>query len=144
MRWNIKRETSTVPNREEAAGVREKRKTVNEKMRATSCPIALCDKNIMEIEMLHAGWKQQRMLQQFSNESHNSLRLINDAWTQLSHLSTKPVCVWPRRASSQQVSSGYRHKDHRGLRPWSMSHSQIFLLPFSATVSNHAFEVLRR
>lgn len=66
----------------EGAGVREER-TVNVKMRVTSCPMALRDKGIMEIEMLHAGLNQRRMLQQFSNESHNAARLINDARTQL-------------------------------------------------------------
>lgn len=59
--------------------VKEQRRTVNEKMRVTSCPMALSDKCIMETEMLHAGLNQQRMLQQFSNESHDTTRLINDA-----------------------------------------------------------------
>lgn len=43
-----------MPDKEEAAGVRETER-VNEKMRVTSCPMALCDKDIIEIEMLHAG-----------------------------------------------------------------------------------------
>lgn len=44
-----------MPNREEAVGVKEERETVNEKMRVTSFPMALCDKDVMEIEMLYAG-----------------------------------------------------------------------------------------
>lgn len=79
---NKDRDRACAKSGKEGAGVREQR-TVNVKMRVTSCPVALCDKGIMEIEMLHAGLNQRRMLQQFSNGSHNTARLINDARPQL-------------------------------------------------------------
>lgn len=139
VRWNIKREMRTVPNREEAAEVREERERVNEKTRATSCPMALCDKDIMEIEMLHAGWKQQRMLQHFSNKSHDTVRQISDPTLKSSEHKTG-FCL-------TSASAGWA-PSHRSQRSapiiYKVSPKYLHYCPLPLPVGNRAFEVLRR
>lgn len=144
VRWNIKRETRTVPNREEAAEVREERERVNEKTRATSCPMALCDKDIMEIEMLHAGWKQQRMLQHFSNKSHDTVRQISDPTLKSSEHKTG-FCL--TSVGQQSASAGWA-PSYRSQRSapiiYKVSPKYLRYCPLPLPVGNRAFEVLRR
>lgn len=46
--------------RKEVAGVKEQRRTVNEKMRVTCCPMALRDKCIMETENASCRFKSAK------------------------------------------------------------------------------------